>query len=134
MIPPSYSWFSHVKEIKVQLIELYVMTIQTRELLTASPLSQTASVVVLIHVWMVINQTQATDCQTLGLSLLAVLEAGAPTDAPPAISILTDQALHFQSQRGAVLLLPPDGHYGPAPGEIVFIDNILEQLFTFLLN
>lgn len=33
-----------------------------------------------------------------------------------------------------LLLLPPDGHYGLAPGEAVFIDNVLEQLFTFLLN
>lgn len=134
MIPPSYSRFSRVKEIKVQLIELYAMAVQTWELLTASPLSQTGSVVVLIHVWMVINQTRAADCQTPSLSLLAVLEAGAPTDAPPASSILTNQALHFQTQLGAVLLLPPDGHYGPAPGEIVFMDDILEQLFTFLLN
>lgn len=58
MIHPSCSWFSRVQEIKVQLVELYAMTIQTWELLTASPLSQTASVVVLIHVWMVINHIQ----------------------------------------------------------------------------
>lgn len=72
--------------------------------------------------------------KTLGLSLSEMLESIAPTEAQPASSTFTNWAFCFQTQLVAVLLLPSDGHYSPAPEEIVFIDNILKQLFTFLLN
>lgn len=44
------------------------------------------------------------------------------------ISVFANWALYFQTLSGALLLLPHEWHYSPAPGEVIFTDNILNPV------